>query len=73
MTRIEEIYEFVLPEMASNGIEDTTENRLAFLEGLRDGWKEDPDKSIEKTFYQLALNGEIFGLQLRLMFPKMYL
>ena len=40
MTKIEEIYEAVLPEMDANKIEDTTENRLIFLEGLyRDGKK----------------------------------
>jgi hypothetical protein len=70
MTRIEEIYAAVLPEMEANGIEDTTENRIVFLQGLYDGWKEDEDTSIEKTFYMLALHSEIFGLKLRLMFPR---
>lgn len=69
-TRMEEIYETVLPEMAANDIEDTTENRIAFLTGLYDGWKEDPETSLEKTFYMMALNSEIMSLKLKLMFPR---
>lgn len=67
MTRIEEIYSFVLPEMKANEIEDTIENRIVFLEGLQDGWREDESTSIEKTFYQMALSGEIFSLKLKLL------
>jgi hypothetical protein len=66
MTRIEEIYEFVLPEMKANDIEDTTFNRMLFLEGLRDGWKEDSETSLEKSLYMIAINGEIFILKMKL-------
>lgn len=68
MTKIEEIYEFVLPEMESLKIEDTTENRISFLMGLSDAWKEDTDRCIEKTLYQLALIGELNRLRIKLTF-----
>lgn len=42
MTRI--IYERVLPEMEANSIPDTTENRISFLQGLRDAWRESGDE-----------------------------
>ncbi len=64
MTRIEEIYEFMLPEMKKNNIEDTTENRLLFLQGLQDAWNEDPEASLEKVFYKLAVQSEIALLML---------
>lgn len=71
MTRIEEIYAEVLPMlMESNGIEDTPQNRLSALEGLRDAWKEDNDDSIEKTLYMVALNAEIFALHIKVMWPQ---
>lgn len=70
LTRIEEIYAFVLPELASNQIEDTTANRLSALQGLMDGWKElqediSIEQSIEKSLYMLALSTEIFVLQMK--------
>ncbi len=68
MTRIEEIYETVLPEMKAQNIEDTTEHRLWFLQGLKDGWLEDEDTSVEKSFYVLAVTLEI--LRLGWMLPK---
>lgn len=37
MTKIEEIYANVLPELEKAGVEDTTEHRLWALEGLYDG------------------------------------
>lgn len=63
-TRIDTIYEFVLPEMAANNIPDTTKNRIAFMQGLFDAWEEDTDTSLEKILFMLALNGEIVNLQL---------
>jgi hypothetical protein len=68
MTKTEEIYEFVLQEMEANDIEDTIENRLAFLEGIREAWSEDSDASVEKALYQIALNSEIMILKMRIMF-----
>ena len=70
MTKIEEIYEFALPEMKANGIDDTTENRIAFLTGIANAWEEDSDISLEKTFYKLALQSEISTLELKLTFPR---
>ncbi len=64
MTRIEEIYESVLPEMEAHEIEDTVPNRITFLTGLYDGWREDSDHSFEKTLYMIALRTEICCLTL---------
>lgn len=70
-SKIEEIYEFVLPEMKAQGIEDTTIHRIWFLEGLRDGWKEDvEDDNPDKVFYMVAINSEIFRLNLERLFPS---
>ena len=62
MTKIEEIYAAVLPEMKAKGIEDTIENRLAFLNGLSDAWIEDEDRSPEKCLYIVAISCEITSL-----------
>jgi hypothetical protein len=70
MTRIEEIYEFALQEMKDNNIDDTPQNRVEFLKGLYDSWEEDEDVSLEKTFYMLALQTEIFRLELDLSIPS---
>lgn len=70
MTRIEEIYAEVLPTMKEHEIEDTTENRVVFLQGLYDAWKEDEETSLEKTFYMLTLHSEIMLLKMKLMFPN---
>jgi hypothetical protein len=66
MSKIEEIYTFILPELASKGIDDTPQHCLWALEGLRDAWKKDSDISLEKTLYQIALNGEILILKMKL-------
>ena len=67
MSKIDEIYANVLPEMAAQGIEDTTANRLAFLQGVRDAWMEDDSKSFEKSLYMMAISTEIFKLSLRMI------
>ncbi len=59
MTMIAEIYERVFAEMDDLGIPDTPENRMAMLQGLADGWREDPEFHPRKPFYQLALALEI--------------
>lgn len=56
---IAEINDAMLPEFTSRGIEDTPDNRVAFLEGLRQAWIEDTSKSPEKVQYQRALQFEI--------------
>jgi hypothetical protein len=66
-TKIEEIYDAVLPHLAANGFEDTTENRFYALTGLKDGWLEDEDRSLEKSFYLLAVTGELLMLKIKLM------
>lgn len=69
-TKLEEIYEAVLPEMEAHGIEDTDANRHAFLSGMRDAWVEDPFKSIEKTLYVVAINLEIARLAAKINAAK---
>jgi hypothetical protein len=66
--RTDEINEAMLAEMKLQGIEDTTQHRIWFLEGLRDGWKEDEDSSIEKRMYQMALEAELFRLKVTPLF-----
>lgn len=70
MELIDEINDFMLTTFQEKGVEDTTANRIAFLTGLQKAWKEDPDASIGKTLYQMALNSELMLLQIKLMFPK---
>jgi len=68
MTKIEEINQFMLEAFEEVGFEDTLENRLAFLQGLQEAWKEDPDVSLEKALYQIALNGEIMIIEMKLRY-----
>lgn len=71
MTRIEEVYASVLPEMEANGVEDTLENRHSFLTGLRDGWVEDTsDNCIEKSLYVLAVTCELVLLHAKIITQK---
>ena len=67
MSKIDEIYEAILPEMAAHDLEDTTEHRLWFLEGLRDGWREDDsDACIEKGLYVMTVTLEMMSLRIQL-------
>ena len=70
MTKIEEINEAMLDEFKTHGIEDTTTNRMDFLYGLLDAWREDPFTSIEKSLYVLALNLEIARLRTEILLKK---
>jgi hypothetical protein len=63
MTKIEEILEAVTQEMEDNNINNTIENRLSMLEGVRNSWREDPDTSLEKALYMIALQTEIGKLR----------
>lgn len=63
---IDEIYAAVLREMELRGIEDTPETRRTFLIGLRNGWMEDEDRSMEKALYLLAVNNEISRLKIEI-------
>lgn len=58
-TEIAEITSRMLLEFTIYRIEDTLDNRVAFLEGLRQAWIEDTSKSPEKVQYQRALQFEI--------------
>lgn len=66
-TKIEEIYDAVLPHLAANGIEDTTENRFYALTGIRQAWLEDKDESLEKQLYLMAVTSELLVLEIKLM------
>jgi len=69
MTRLEEILEVMLDVFESEGFEDTDENRLAFLTGIRDVWSADTDDNPEKTAYMLELTLAIALLQIDIAFP----
>lgn len=66
MGMIDEIYEFVLPELKANGFEDSVENRIAALQGLNDAWREDTDFHPRKPFYIMACALEIQRLTVAL-------
>jgi len=72
MSLIEEIYAAVLPEMKANDIEDTVENRIIFLTGLRNSWlEENDDWGTTKGFYLMSLTNEIVRLKITKRFPKL--
>lgn len=70
MTKIEEINARMLEEFKAHDIEDTMENRYSFLQGLQEAWNEDPDTSIEKSLYQIALSVELTILRVRITLKK---
>jgi hypothetical protein len=59
---VKEIYDHVLPEMAANNIEDTTENRIKVLTGLQTAWSEEPS-GFAKLPWMFALGTEILRLR----------
>lgn len=65
MTKIEQLYEVLLPAMRSHNIEDTVENRLYFLIKFRDDLNELPAKdTIERDRWKADVNFEIVRLKL---------
>lgn len=66
MSRRKTIEDAMLAEFTSQGIEDTPTNRHDFLLGLRDGWLEDDDKSLEKSLYMFTINTMISMLALKI-------
>jgi hypothetical protein len=67
MSHIQEVYDFVLPELAANGFDDTVENRVYALQGLLDAWTEDPERSFAKQMYMHAVSFEINMLKCQLI------
>jgi len=71
---IGEVYKEILPEMARHEIPDTTDNRITFLLGLLDGWKDQrgggPNAYRREIMqaYMSAVNFEITMLKLKVMF-----
>jgi hypothetical protein len=64
--RLEEINREMLREFKKHGVEDTTQNRISFLTGLKDGWMEEPvedEYRLEKTMYELTIVIEIARLR----------
>jgi len=61
--RSTEIYDAMIEEMQRLKIEPTPDNQLSFLEGLRDGWKEDQTVSLEKSLYMITINTMLFRLR----------
>jgi hypothetical protein len=68
LSKIDEIYDAILPEIEKAGYEDTTENRIQALTGLRDAWMEDFE--LEAVLWIMAVNSEIFKLELELLFGR---
>jgi hypothetical protein len=71
MLKTKEIETAMLNELRLHGFEDSPENRLDFLLGLRDGWREDTSKSLEKSLYMLALELMISRLMLKVAIRQM--
>lgn len=69
-SRIEKINESALASMKKHRIEDTPENRFAYLQGLYDGAEREED-GFDKTFNQAALTMELMRLEHHLLFAKM--
>ncbi len=63
MTRLDEINNIVEVFLEDTCYEDTPEVRIAFLEGLRDCWKEDPEQCLEKSLYLMTLGFELMRLK----------
>lgn len=62
-TRNETIEKFMLQEMAKANLEPTINNKISYLEGLRDGFKEDPEESLEKTMWVTTVNFMLISLR----------
>lgn len=67
MSHIQEVYDFILPDLAAHGFEDTIENRIYALQGLLDAWTEDPERNFAKEMYMLAVSFEISMLKCQLI------
>lgn len=67
--RLEEIEAQMLMSFAENSFSDTPDNRIAWLEGLRDGWVEEKPKRgedvFERSLYLLAINTGISILKMQ--------
>lgn len=61
------IEERVRQELSEHGFTNPTDEQLleAYL-GLRDGWKEDRETSLEKTYWQITLQLMINNLMIKI-------
>lgn len=71
MTRIEQIYAVVLPEMAAHGISDTTSNRIAVLTQVYEDWSCN-SYDLDREYYRVAIALEILALKVQLSFDNMH-
>lgn len=70
MSRIDEITQKMMEEFEIHKIEDTPENRISFLTGVRDAWREDTSSSLEKTLYMFTITGMINIEKIKLIGKK---
>jgi len=68
-TRSDEINKVMHTCFSEEGFEDTPDNRLAFYEGLQAAWNEDPESTLEKTQWMLALATLIATTRIKIAFP----
>lgn len=65
--RIDTVNEFMFATFIAEGIQDTTDNRIAFLQGLLKAWAEDPcepgEDRLGKLLYQIRVASEIMRLR----------
>jgi len=57
--RINHIKKKATNELLSKGFEASDENLYWFYKGLLEAWTEDPEKTIEKTYWVFSLRDEI--------------
>lgn len=74
INRRDEIVARVLEEMKLHNIDDNIENRIAMIEGLIDGWREDDetlpfDVAMEKWAWVFAAQSEVMILKIKLRIP----
>lgn len=71
---IEDINELMLETFAEDDISDTPENRLDFLQGLRNIWDElpaeDEEEKSAKALYKMALLTEIINQRAKWLYQK---
>ena len=67
--KLTEVNTFMLETFQTHNIEDTTENRITFLEGLWDSWNEQSEddlpikQALDKMLYMLAVHSELVRLR----------
>lgn len=68
--RIAEIYKIVQYRLINRGLEETTENRLAMLQSIRDEWLEEVLVPEDMDRYLVAIEIMISKDTYKIMFPN---